>query len=146
MLPSLLCAWMPIKEMRDHKIYHQKRKNDIFSLTEDYEPGDQVVYLDNMVSRISEESVETLSNNRPNRYGTVYSEPYFNAPAAHPDYSYDIELTAYNENENDPYYQQEGTVSPIDCKNENFWHLLFILLCRINTDGYEFSEILQELI
>lgn len=101
--------------MKEREKNVQKIKNDIFSLTEDYEPGDQVVYLDSLVSRISQESGKS-SNNRPNRYGTVYSEPnVLDAPAANPDYSYDIELT-YNENEIDPYYHQGATVSPIDCK------------------------------
>ncbi len=101
---------MPIKE--PEKNVKQGINNDIISLTNDYEPGDQVVYIDSFIRRQSKEEKKE-SNIRLNRYGTVYSDHQIeSAPVANPDYSYDVELT-YNENEADSYYQEE---TPADCK------------------------------
>lgn len=100
---------MPIKE--PEKNVKQEINNDIFSLTNDNVPGDQVVYIDSFISRHSKEEKKE-SNIRPNRYGTVYSDHQVESPLANPDYSYEVELT-YNENEADSYYQQED--SPTDC-------------------------------
>jgi len=102
---------MPIKEREKHV---QKIKSDVFSLTDDYEPGEQVVYLDSLTSKVGKEE-EKESNIRPNRYGTTYSDQDVDNPAAISDYSYDVELT-YSENDVESYYQEE---SPVDCKNHS---------------------------
>lgn len=112
-LPTLLCAWKPIKEPAEKNV-KQKIKNDVFSLTDAYELGEQqVVYLDSFTSKLSREETK-VSNMRPNRYGTAYSDQqHVDKPAANSEYFYDVELS-YNENEVDPYYPEE---SPADCKN-----------------------------
>lgn len=113
-LPTLLCAWMPIKEPAEKNV--QKIKNDVFSLTDAYELGEQqVVYLDSFANKLSREETK-VSNMRPNRYRTAYSDQqHVDKPAANSEYSYDVELS-YNENDVDPDYPEE---SPADCK-KNF--------------------------